>query len=90
VQGQVDGKPSKLTCMEAIVAKQMSEAMRGSIPAAKFIVGLTERHVPMNLTIQELMEDKQVFGWTVEDQKLLSKEKLLAGVTVNLKPEDQE
>jgi uncharacterized protein DUF5681 len=90
VQGQMDGKPSKLTCMEAIVAKQMSEAMRGSIPAAKFMMGPIERHVPMNLSIQELMEDKPVFSWTAEDEKLLSKEKLLAGVTVNFKPEDDE
>jgi len=90
VQGQLDGKPSKLTCMEAIVAKQMSEAMRGSIPAAKFIMGLIERHVPLNLSIQELMEDKPVFSWTAEDEKLISKEKLLAGVTVNLKPEDEK
>jgi hypothetical protein len=90
VQGQMDGKLSKLTCMEAIVAKQMSEAMRGSIPAAKFIMGLIEKHVPMNLSIQELMEDKQVFSWTAEDEKLISKEKLLAGVTVNLKPEDEK
>jgi hypothetical protein len=44
----------------------------------------------MNLSIQELMEDKQVFSWTAEDEKLISKEKLLAGVTVNLKPEDEK
>jgi hypothetical protein len=90
VQVQMDGKPTKLTCMEAIVAKHMLEAMRGSIPAARFIMGLIGQHVPMNLSIQELMEDKQVFSWTAEDEKLISKEKLLAGVTVNLKPEDEK
>jgi hypothetical protein len=88
VQGQLDGKASKLTCMEAIIAKQISEAMRGSIPSAKFIMALIEKHVPMNLSIQELMEDKPVFSWTAQDEKLISKEKLLAGATVNLKAED--
>jgi hypothetical protein len=76
--------------MEAIVAKHMLEAMRGSIPAAKFIMGLIEKHVPLNLSIQELMEDKPVFGWTADDEKQLSKENLLAGVTVNVKPRDRE
>jgi hypothetical protein len=90
VEGRLDGKPSKLTCMEAIVAKQVSEAMRGSIPSAKFIMALIEKHVPMNLSIQELMEDKPVFGWTAEDDNLTSKEKLLAGVTVTLTPNDKK
>jgi uncharacterized protein DUF5681 len=90
VQGQMNGKPSKLTCMEAIVAKQMSAAMQGNIPAAKFIMGLIEKHVPMNLSIQELMEDKPVFSWTAEDERRISKENLLAGVTVTLKPTDEK
>jgi hypothetical protein len=36
------------------------------------------------------MEDKPVFGWTAEDDKQISKEKLLAGVTVTLTPNDKK
>jgi hypothetical protein len=87
VQGQVNGKPSNLSCMEAVVAKQFSEALKGNIPAAKFVMTLIEKHVPMNLSIEELMKDKPVFSWTTEDEARISKEKLLDGVTYN--PEDE-
>jgi hypothetical protein len=83
VPGQINGKQSKLTFMEAIFVKQLSEALKGNVAAAKFVVSLIEKHVPLNLSLAELMKDRPVFAWTAEDDARVEKTKLLEGVTYN-------
>lgn len=81
VPGQLNGKKTELTFVEAIFIKQLSEALKGDIAATKFLFSLIEKHVPLNRTLAELMKETQVFAWTAEDDARIEKTGLLKGVT---------
>src|SRR6266404_9229104 len=81
VEAVVNGKRKKMLRLETIVAKQFAQAMSGNPHSAKFLIALAEKHLPANLSIQELMADRPVFDWTPEDEEQISKASLLAGVT---------
>jgi hypothetical protein len=85
VEAVVNGKRRKMLRLEAVVAKQFTQAMNGNPQSAKFLIGLAENHLPANLSIEEMMADQPVFGWNPEDEELLSKAKLLEGVKVTYK-----
>jgi hypothetical protein len=88
VPGQINGKKSKLTSLEVIFVRQLSEAMKGNTAATKLVFSLIEKHVPLNRTLAELMKDTPVFAWTAEDDARVEKTKLLEGVTYNEKGKD--
>jgi hypothetical protein len=88
VPGQINGKQTKLTFIEAIFVKQLSEALKGNIGAAKFLISLIEKHVPLNRSLAELMKDTPVFAWTAEDDARIKKSGLLKGVTYDDEPKN--
>jgi hypothetical protein len=84
-----NGKRRKMLRLETVVAKQFAQAMNGNPQSAKFLIGLAEKHLPANLSMEELMGDRAVFDWTPEDEKAISKTRLLKGVTYNGESENQ-
>ncbi|GEP62152.1 DUF5681 domain-containing protein [Reyranella soli] len=88
--GQFNGKQTKVTFIEAVFLKQFSEAMKGNTAAAKFLVSLFEKHVPLNRSLAELMKDTPVFALTAKDKALFKKSELLRGVTFEEDSQDQQ
>jgi hypothetical protein len=79
VKVTVNGKPCKMRMMEAVIAKLEMNALQGNVQAAKLLLALGAKHIPDNLTIQELMEGREIFEWTPEDIERFSKENILKG-----------
>lgn len=77
VDVQIGGKRQKMLRLEAIVAVQFTSAMKGSTQAAKFLIGLAEKHVPKHQTLEELMEGRSVFEFTKEESRRFSKANIL-------------
>jgi hypothetical protein len=68
--------------LEAVVLKLLTMAAAGDLRAIQFVLDLAAKHIPAQLSLQDLMQGKKVFGWTAEDEERTSKENLLKGVTV--------
>lgn len=80
VTATIKGKKRKMLLIEAVIAKQMSNAMQGSLQSAKFLLGLADKHVPTHLSLEELMGDRPVLGFTSEEAGRFTKERLMAGM----------
>lgn len=89
IEGSVNGSRRKMLRLEAIVAKQVSNALRGDIQAAKLLLTLAAKHIPTHLSIAELMEGRPVFSFTKEEVARFSEAKLLTG-TEDLNDPDEE
>src|SRR5947207_11579881 len=76
VEGMVNGKRRKMLRLEAIIAKQVSNALKGNIQAAKFLLSLAATHIPTHLSLVELMEGRPVFEFTEEEAARFSKKKM--------------
>lgn len=75
---RVNGKPAKVSAIEAVVMNLRRLAMGGDLRAIKLMMEFAERLAPDQQTLEELMADKEVFAWTQEDEERVSK--LLDGV----------
>ena len=80
VEGLVNGKPRKMLRLEAVLAKQVSNALQGNVQAAKFVLSLAEKHIPTHRSIEELMEGRPVFEFTEEEAARFSKASLLKDI----------
>jgi hypothetical protein len=79
----VNGKPCKLTRIQALIRVQFAAAMKENTGAARHLMTLADQHLPTHQTIDELMNGRPVFSWTEEDEARCSKSRLLDGVTYN-------
>ena len=79
----VNGKPCKMTRIEAVMRAQFNAAMTAKSGAARHYIDLADRYLPTHQTLEEMMKDRPVFSWTAEDEKQTSKEELLKGATVD-------
>ena len=77
---QINGHKEKMLRLEAIIAKQVAQAMGGDQASAKLLITLAQKFVPTHLTIAELMEGRKVFEFTEEDRR--ADEHILDGVPV--------
>lgn len=80
VEGFVNGKRRKMSRLEAIISRQISDALQGDLQATKFLLALAAKYVPHHLSLAELMEGRPVFEFTKEEEARFTKEKLLDGV----------
>ena len=80
VEGLVNGKRSKMLRLEAIIARQVASALQGNVQSAKFLLALADKHIPNNLSLEELMEGRSVFEFTPEDADRFSKARLMEGM----------
>jgi hypothetical protein len=90
VEGSVNGKPRKMLRLEAVLAKQVSNALQGNVQAAKFVLSLAEKHIPTHRSLEELMEGRSVFEWTKEEMARFSKASMMKHLNQDLHqtPED--
>lgn len=79
IEVTVNGKPRKMLMLEAVIAKQEMSALQGNVQSAKLLLALGEKHIPGNLSIQELMEGRSVFEWTPEQEARFTEAMILEG-----------
>lgn len=82
VEAVVNGKPRKMLRLEAVVAKQVSNALQGNVQAAKFVLSLAETHIPAHRSLEELMEGRSVFEFTEEEAARFSKKRMVEGMVL--------
>ena len=82
IEGVVNGKPRRMLRLEAVLAKQVSNALQGNVQAAKFVLSLAEKHIPTQRSLEELMEGRPVFEFTDEEAARFSKKNTVEGMVL--------
>ena len=90
IKGHVNGKRRKMTKLEAVVEVQVALAPKGDPRAAKLVIDLGHKHVPLHQTLAELVGDRPLFTFTKEETAKFSKKKLMEGMVIPDKHEDDE
>jgi hypothetical protein len=58
--------------------------------AAKLVIELAQKHVPLHLSLQELMEGKPLFTFTEREAARIRKIKILDGMVLPKKDDDKD
>jgi Family of unknown function (DUF5681) len=82
VQGQFNGKPRKMTKLEAVIEVQAVKALKGDTRAAKLLIDLGHKHIAPHQTLEELRGDRPLFTFSEEERARFSSKKLLEGVVL--------
>jgi hypothetical protein len=67
------GRRVKMTKLESLVRKLYVDAMNGSIPAARLLLGQAQAHIPPNQTLEEIRGHRPVYEFTLEERDALLK-----------------
>ena len=67
VGGHVNGKWQKMIKLQAVVEVQFAKALKGDTGSAKLVIDLIHKHLPLHLSLEELMEGRSAFEGTEED-----------------------
>jgi len=65
------GRRMKVTRLESLVLKLYADAMGGSVPAARMLLGLAENHIPPNQTLEEIRGHRPVYEFTMAERDAL-------------------
>jgi hypothetical protein len=77
INASMNGKPRKMTRLEAVVGAQVISALKGNVPSAKVVLALAKEHVPDRLTLEELLGNRPVFEWSEAEMARLTKKAVL-------------